>query len=143
MRLQTKHAWLLLAGAVGVAVFSPGCGGDDSTSPRTSTSSSSGSTGTGQGGGGGTGQGGAGGGTTTTTTTTSTGTSGGGGGAGGGAAENHGPPATETVSAGETSKSASYRMVFTFGQPAQNQGKTTSSSYRMQGGLVGANGSLP
>lgn len=139
MRLQTRPAWLLLAAAVGVAVFSPGCGGDDATSPASSTSSSSG---TGQGGAGGTGQGGAGGGSTTTTT--STGTAGGGGAGGsGGTAENHGPPATETVSAGETSKSASYRMVFTFGQPTQNQGKTTSSSYRMQGGLVGANGSLP
>jgi hypothetical protein len=34
-------------------------------------------------------------------------------------------------------------MVFTFGQPTQNQGKTTSPGYRMQGGLIGANGSLP
>ncbi|XXX80387.1 hypothetical protein WMF30_16610 [Sorangium sp. So ce134] len=39
--------------------------------------------------------------------------------------------------------SPSYRMVFTLGQPTQNQGKTTSPGYRMQGGLVGANGSLP
>jgi hypothetical protein len=54
-----------------------------------------------------------------------------------------GGPATETVSAGEVSSSPSYRMVYTLGQPTQNQGKTTSPGYRMQGGLVGANGSLP
>ncbi len=65
---------------------------------------------------------------------------GGSGGQGGGSAD-MGVPATETVSAGEVSKSPNYKMVFTFGQPTQNQGKTTSPSYRMQGGLVGANGS--
>jgi hypothetical protein len=52
-----------------------------------------------------------------------------------------GVPATETVSAGEVSTSPNYKMVFTFGQPTQNQGKTTSPGYRMQGGLVGATGS--
>jgi hypothetical protein len=65
------------------------------------------------------------------------------GGAGGNGNASHGPPATETVTAGEVSKSPNYRMVFTFGQPTQNQQKTTSPSYRLQGGLVGANGSLP
>jgi len=50
---------------------------------------------------------------------------------------------TETVSAGERSASASYRMVFTLGQPTQNQGAATSPNYRLQGGLQGANGSLP
>ncbi|WP_437561785.1 hypothetical protein [Sorangium sp. So ce542] len=50
---------------------------------------------------------------------------------------------SDVVSAGEVVSSPSYRMVFTLGQPTQNQGKTTSPSYRMQGGLVGANGSLP
>lgn len=54
-----------------------------------------------------------------------------------------GVPATETVSAGDVASSPSYRMVFTFGQPTQNQGKTTSPGYRMQGGLIGAHGSLP
>lgn len=54
-----------------------------------------------------------------------------------------GAPATETVSAGEVSKSSSYTMVHTLGQPTQNQGKTTSPGYRLQGGLNGANGSLP
>ncbi|WP_437680351.1 hypothetical protein [Sorangium sp. So ce131] len=49
----------------------------------------------------------------------------------------------DVVSAGQVVKSPRYRMVFTLGQPTQNQGKTTSPSFRMQGGLVGANGSLP
>jgi hypothetical protein len=60
----------------------------------------------------------------------------------GSTAGDHGPPATETVSGGQSAKSQSYRMVFTVGQPTQNQSKMTSSSYRMQGGLIGANGSL-
>jgi hypothetical protein len=34
-------------------------------------------------------------------------------------------------------------MIFTLGQPTQNQSRTTSPSYQMQGGLIGANGSLP
>jgi hypothetical protein len=67
-----------------------------------------------------------------------------GGGEGGQIMEaSEGAPATELVSAGQVAKSPSYRMVFTLGQPTQNQGKTTSPRYRMQGGLVGANGSLP
>ncbi|MGK4006119.1 hypothetical protein WMF31_26105 [Sorangium sp. So ce1036] len=65
----------------------------------------------------------------------------GGGGQGGTTAQ--GVTASDVVSAGRVVKSPSYRMVFTLGQPTQNQGKTTSPSYRMQGGLVGANGSLP
>ncbi|MGK3972462.1 hypothetical protein WMF38_12185 [Sorangium sp. So ce118] len=68
----------------------------------------------------------------------------GGGGAGGKAeVADRGVAASDVVSAGEVVRSPSYRMVFTLGQPTQNQGKTTSPSYRMQGGLVGANGSLP
>jgi hypothetical protein len=47
------------------------------------------------------------------------------------------------VSGGEVSKSPGYKLVFTFGQSSQNQEKTTSPSYRHQGGLIGANGSLP
>ncbi|WP_437940643.1 hypothetical protein [Sorangium sp. So ce341] len=67
-----------------------------------------------------------------------------GGGEGGKAeAADRGVVASDVVSAGEVVSSPSYRMVFTLGQPTQNQGKTTSPSYRMQGGLVGANGSLP
>jgi hypothetical protein len=75
------------------------------------------------------------GGTTSTSTTTS--------GTGGGGAAAHGAPATQLVSAGEVCKSPGYKMVFTLGQPTQSQSTTKSTSYRMQGGLVGANGSLP
>jgi hypothetical protein len=64
-------------------------------------------------------------------------------GAGGGAAADNGASATETVSAGDVSTSPSYKMVHTFGQPTQNQGKTTSLSDSLQGGLNGANGSQP
>lgn len=115
----------LLGAVCFVAGVSAGCGGD-----RESTTGP-GSTGVGGGGG----QGGL-----------STGTSGGmgGGGSGGaGQAPDTGRPGTELVSAGQQSASANYRMVFTLGQPTQNQGTSTSASYRLQGGLVGANGSLP
>jgi hypothetical protein len=110
-----------------LCMVSPGCscGGDDTADP--------GPTGTGSGG-----EGGAGGGTMTTTTSSS---SGGGGGSGGSTGDSG--PATEAVSAGDVATSPGYKMVFTFGQPTQNQGKTTSPGYRMQGGLIGANGSLP
>jgi hypothetical protein len=53
------------------------------------------------------------------------------------------PPATQVVNAGDTSRSPHFRAVYTFGQPTQNQDKATSPSYRVQGGLIGANGSLP
>ncbi|KYF64871.1 hypothetical protein BE15_28655 [Sorangium cellulosum] len=68
-----------------------------------------------------------------------------GGGGEGGVFEvaDRGRTASDVVSAGQVVRSPGYRMVFTLGQPTQNQGKTTSPSYRMQGGLVGANGSLP
>lgn len=115
-------AWL--GAFVVIAMVSPGCscGGDSSTWGPPS---------------GGGGSGGEGGGATSTTTSASSS-----GGGSGGAAPG-GPPATETVSAGEVSSSSSYRMVYTLGQPTQNQGKTTSPGYRIQGGLAGANGSLP
>lgn len=110
-----------------VAMASPGCGGGsegDTTGSDSATSSSGAGTG-GQGGEGGAGQGGA----------------GGAGGAGGETAERHGPSASDIVSAGDVSTSPKYKMVFTFGQSTQNQGKTTSPSYRLQGGLTGAIGS--
>jgi hypothetical protein len=121
MRILRLPAWLWAAALA--CVVSPGCscGGDDTVGPGPAGSG---------------GAGGEGGATSTTTTTTT----GGGGGAG---PTDNGSEATEIVSAGDVAKSPSYRMVFTFGQPTQNQGKTTSPSYRMQGGLVGANGSLP
>jgi hypothetical protein len=34
-------------------------------------------------------------------------------------------------------------MIYTLGQPTQNQDRSSSKSYVLQGGLVGANGSLP
>lgn len=67
----------------------------------------------------------------------------GGGGGEGPEVADVGRTASDVVSAGQVVRSPSYRMVFTLGQPTQNQGKTSSPSYRMQGGLVGANGSLP
>ena len=111
-----------------VAMALPACSdsGDTESGSTTSHASSSDSASSSSGAGGGGGAGGA----------------GGAGGHGGGTADN-GVSATETVTAGEVSKSPNYRMVFTFGQPTQNQGKTTSPGYRMQGGLVGANGSAP
>jgi hypothetical protein len=48
-------------------------------------------------------------------------------------------PATKVVTVGETSQSAHYKSVFTFGQQNQNQGTSTSSHSRIQGRLVGAN----
>jgi hypothetical protein len=54
-----------------------------------------------------------------------------------------GPGATQLVNGGDTVKSPGYKMIFTLGQPTQNQNKTTSPGYRMQGGLIGANGTLP
>lgn len=117
-----------LGAAIAALVLSPGCscGGDDAARSFVGT-----------GGGGGEGDSGGGG-------------SGAAGGEGGEGGEGGGDPrprtsinAADMVSAGNTARSPSYRMVFTLGQPTQNQGKTTSPSYRLQGGLVGANGSLP
>lgn len=116
---------IALSTALMTAMSALGCGDDGTSSTTSPTTSSSGGDG-GQGGQGG--EGGSGGG-------------GGAGGSGGGAADS-GHQATETVSAGQVSSSSKYKMVFTFGQPTQNQGKTTSSKYRLQGGLVGANGSV-
>ncbi|WP_437940822.1 hypothetical protein [Sorangium sp. So ce341] len=67
----------------------------------------------------------------------------GGEGQGGSAPAETGVEATETVTAGEVARSSRYRMVFTLGQPTQNQGTSASPKVRMQGGLLGANGSLP
>ncbi len=104
-----------LAGAVLLyAALTPGCGGD--TTATTSTSGSSASSGSGGTGG----QGGE-----------------------GGQGPISGIQATETVSAGDVAKSPNYKMVFTFGQPTQNQQKSTSPGYRVQGGLIGATESLP
>ena len=125
MRAQTLRWTVLWLGSL-VAIASLGCGGGGETKASTGdVASSSSSSGGGVGGaGGGSGEGGA-------------------GGAGGGTMADNGHSSSETVSAGEVAKSPSYKMIFTFGQPTQNQEKTTSPGYRMQGGLVGANGSAP
>ncbi|WP_437281479.1 hypothetical protein WME90_13235 [Sorangium sp. So ce375] len=76
-------------------------------------------------------------------TSSGSGDGGGGAGQGGGAQAPRRAGATETVTAGEVARSSRYRMVFTLGQPTQNQGTSTSPKVRMRGGLIGANGSLP
>lgn len=117
MRALTPFKWFgaamaagaLLAACGNIGVGPPtGAGGNGGDSSGLTTSTGSG--------------------TVTTSVTTSAGT-------GGGA---HGPGASESVSAGSVCKSQGYRMVFTLGQPTPTQTRTTSSSYRMQGGLVGA-----
>jgi hypothetical protein len=121
---------VVLVGAVATAC---GGGGDtSSTSSTTTNTQTSVTTGSGGGGTGGTGG---------TTTTSSTG--GGGTGGTGGTAGTPGPGASQLVNAGSSVQSANYRMVFTLGQPTQNQTKTTSPGYRMQGGLIGAVGTTP
>jgi len=116
---------VFLGATVVLATTAFGCGGGDTqtASGTGTTMSTAASTGGGAGGEG------------------STGGAGGHGGGAGGGASAHGPPATDIVSAGEVSKSSSYKLVFTFGQSTQNQDKTTSPSYSLQGGLIGANGS--
>jgi hypothetical protein len=101
-----------------------------SSSTSSSSSSSSGTAGSG-----GTGGGGAGG-------TGGTGGTGGSGGSGGSMVV-PGHTAMEFVSGGQFMKSANYSMVYTVGQPTQIQTTTKSPSYQMQGGLIGATGSLP
>jgi hypothetical protein len=118
-----------------------GCG--DDTSPDG---------GGGQGAEGSGGRSGQGGGTTTgtdvtsSTTGSSTSSAGGGGGgqggSGGGTTTNDGHQSTELVSAGDVCESPGYRLVYTLGQPTTNQETMTSTGYRLQGGFVGATGSV-
>jgi hypothetical protein len=49
----------------------------------------------------------------------------------------------QLVSAGERSSSPNYTLVYTFGQPSSLQSTHQSDNYRIQGGLIGANGSPP
>jgi hypothetical protein len=53
------------------------------------------------------------------------------------------PPSSQTVSAGGVATSQSFKMVYTVGQPTQNQDKSSSATRLMRGGLQGANGSDP
>ena len=125
-----------LVAALLLSAAGPGCSSEDETvGPGTGGAGTTTSTATGHGG-------------ATSSSSTSTSSGGGQGGNGGQGGTGAGPsvsgkPGTETVSAGQKSSSPGYTMVFTLGQPTQNQGKTTSPGYRMQGGLQGANGSLP
>lgn len=50
---------------------------------------------------------------------------------------------SQMVNSGTVATSPSFRMVFTMGQPTQNQGVYVSPSFRLQGGLIGANGNPP
>ena len=53
------------------------------------------------------------------------------------------PPAAQTIaSGGTTSASAHYQMVSVVGEPVI-AATATSTHYRMQGGVVGAQGTLP
>lgn len=61
----------------------------------------------------------------------------------GGPAALPGQTVSQLVSAGDRSTSQSYQLVFTVGQPSQLQSTHESASYRLRGGLVGANGSPP
>lgn len=50
---------------------------------------------------------------------------------------------SQLVSAGTRTASRSYTLVHTLGQPSALQSTHVSPGYRLQGGLVGANGSPP
>ncbi len=54
-----------------------------------------------------------------------------------------GKSVSQTVNGGTVATSANFRMVFTLGQPTSSQGTYKSANFRLQGGLVGANGSPP
>lgn len=57
---------------------------------------------------------------------------------GGNANAKKGHPAMDTVSGGTVMTSTNYRLVLTTGQGPGGNGVLTSTSYRIQGGLVGA-----
>lgn len=123
----------MLGLAIALGLVGCGSNGDTSTSGTTDDNKTitPTTTGTGTGGAGGAGgQGGVGG-------------AGGQGGGGGAAPAAKGRSAGDLVSAGQVSKSPGYKMIYTLGQPSQNQGKMSSPKFRVQGGLVGASGSLP
>jgi hypothetical protein len=67
----------------------------------------------------------------------------GGGGAGGEAPVDAGHPGVDLVSAGTFATSTNFKMSFTLGQSTPSQQTMRSTNFRMQGGLQGANGSLP
>lgn len=109
-----------------VAVLFLGCDNEIIIEPTGSSSGSGGQ-------GGSAGQGGAAG----------SGGDGGAGGEGGGPIETYGSGAKDLVSSGKVTTSTNYKLVWTMGQSTQNQSNMTTTKYRLQGGLVGANGSGP
>ncbi|MFO0551301.1 MAG: hypothetical protein U0271_23125 [Polyangiaceae bacterium] len=72
-----------------------------------------------------------------------TGGTGGMGGEGGGPVITPGPPGQTFVSAGGVVTSPNYKLVYSMGESTINANKMSSPSYRLQGGLVGATGTLP
>lgn len=89
------------------------------------------------------GSGGAGGASTSSSSSSSSSSSGGEGGSGGAMAIDYGHSGTEIVNGGQLMKSDKYSMVYTIGQSSPVQSTAKSDKYRMQGGIVGATGSLP
>jgi hypothetical protein len=126
----SKKLSVWVGSALLLGAMAPACGGGG-TVTMTSGTTGSGGEGTSSSS---TGVGGA------TSASSSSGTGGGGGSTTTGA---HGPGASQLVNGGDVVTSSKFKMVFTLGQPTQNQTETTSPGYRMQGGLVGANGTLP
>lgn len=59
------------------------------------------------------------------------------------APESFGPPGSGFVTAGGTATNSRFTLVFTVGQSTQNQETMTSPRHRLQGGVIGANESLP
>lgn len=133
---RTAWAALALVGCVAVA-----CGDDTGTGGTPSTGGNGGEASTG--GNGGAAGGGVFGGGGSGGNPTQGGGGSGEGGSGGGMPAEPGPPGNALVSAGDYVTSEQYKLVFTMGQSTQNQSKMTSPHYRLQGGLIGATGSLP
>lgn len=126
---RARRALLVWAALTGATAFACGDDAGSGGSGGSSTTTGTGSTTTGE--------------TTTgsTTTSSSTGTGMGGEGGGGASPGDSGAQSTEFVSAGDVATSQSYRLVFTMGQPTQNQEIMTSPNHRLIGGFVGATGS--
>jgi hypothetical protein len=135
-RLFRRRGWLL----IGLLALSFACGDDGGTGATSAAGGHGGSTSSREGGGGQTSMGGNGfGGVPSQGGGGSTGE----GGMGGSPPTQPGPPGNTLVSAGDYVTSQNYKLVFTMGQSTQNQSKMTSRNYRLQGGLIGATGSLP
>ncbi|MBI4955706.1 MAG: hypothetical protein HY908_27045 [Myxococcales bacterium] len=113
--------WMLVGLLAPLAALA--CGGSDETTGPVNTTTGTGATGAGGAG--------------------ATGGTGGAGATGGGGQALASNAATEIVNGGQVAESANYRMVFTLGQSSPAQDTHQSAGYRLQGGIIGANGSLP